>query len=375
MQNRTPNPPTPPANGHGGRISERVAAARAATEAVRRAAQPLSPGAVAAEGPAFITAKPTSQGTRTTLNIRTVQQGALTWIDMQRPGQAEIEWLQAHYPGFHPLHFDDITSRIQRPKLDERDDYLFLVLHFPVYNKITRLTTASEVDIFAGPGYVITVHSGHLRPLLRLFDQARDDPDVRATVMGRGAGFLLYTIIDKLVDYCFPILNKIDQNIEQVEDVIFSENARETVQEISLIRRDIIAFRRVIKPQISVIASLDRRAQALLPLLGEDLSEYFGDLNDHLAKIWDTLEDYKDVIEGLSDTYNSLTSTRINDVIKVLTILSVILLPLTLVSGIYGMNFQVLPGAEHPYGFWITLGIMALIVLLMLAYFKFRRWI
>jgi magnesium transporter len=157
--------------------------------------------------------------------------------------------------------------------------------------------------------------------------------------------------------------------------VIFSENARQTVQEISLIRRDIIAFRRVIKPQISVIASLDRRAQALLPLLGEDLSEYFGDLNDHLAKIWDTLEDYKDVIEGLSDTYNSLTSTRINDVIKVLTILSVILLPLTLVSGIYGMNFAVLPGAEHPYGFWITLGIMGVIVLAMLAYFKFRRWI
>ena len=143
-------------------------------------------------------------------------------------------------------------------------------------------------------------------------------------------------------------LNKIDQNIEQVEDMIFSENARQTVQEISLIRRDIIAFRRVIKPQIAVIASLDRRAVALRHLLGEDLSEYFSDLNDHLAKIWDTLEDYKDVIEGLSDTYNSLTNTRINDVIKVLTILSVILLPLTLVSGIYGMNFAVLPAPSIP---------------------------
>jgi magnesium transporter len=372
MQNRTPNPP---ANGHAARIAARVAAARAATAAVRRAAQPISPGAVSADGPAYVTSKPTTQGRRETLNIRTVQQGALTWLDVQRPGQAEIEWLQARYPAFHPLHFDDITRRIQRPKLDERDEYLFLVLHFPVYNKITRLTTASEVDIFAGPGYIITVHSGHLRPLLRLFDQARDDPDLRAVVMGRGAGFLLYTIIDKLVDYCFPILNKIDQNIEQVEDVIFSENARQTVQEISLIRRDIIAYRRVIKPQISVIASLDRRGQAFIPLLGEDLSEYFGDLNDHLTKIWDTLEDYKDVIEGLSDTYNSLTSTRINDVIKVLTILSVILLPLTLVSGIYGMNFTILPGAEHPYGFWITLGIMGVIVLAMLAYFKFRRWI
>ncbi len=375
MQNRTPNPATPPTNGQGGSPDARVAAARAATDAVRRAAQPLQPGAVSADGPAYVTAKPATQGRRESLNIRTVQHSTLTWFDVQRPGQAEIEWLQAHYPGFHPLHFDDITSRIQRPKLDERDDYIFLVLHFPVYNKITRLTTASEVDIFAGPGYLITVHSGHLRPLLRLFNQTRDDAEQRAAVLGRGSGYLLYMMIDKLVDYCFPILNKIDQNIEQVEDAIFSENARQTVQEISLIRRDIIAFRRVIKPQISVIAGLDRRAQALIPLLGEDLSEYFGDLNDHLAKIWDTLEDYKDVIEGLSDTYNSLTSTRINDVIKVLTILSVILLPLTLVSGIYGMNFAILPGSEHPYGFWITLAIMGLIVLAMLAYFKFRHWI
>jgi magnesium transporter len=371
MQTRPTNGPTDSPENQ--RV--RRAAARAATAAVRRAAIAQAPGDIAADLPAYVTSKEAAQGRRESLNIRSVQFGGVTWLDVQRPGQAEIEWLQTQYPNFHPLHFDDIVSRIQRPKLDERTDYLFMVLHFPVFNKITRLTTASEVDIFAGPHYVITVHSGHLRPLLRLFDQALTDLDIRSAVMGRGSGYILYTIIDKLVDYCFPILNKIDQHIEEVEDLIFSENMRQTVQEISLIRRDIIAFRRVIKPQISVISSLDRRSVALTPLLGEDLSEYFGDLNDHLAKIWDTLEDYKDVIEGLSDTYNSLTNTRTNDVIKVLTILSVVLLPLTLVSGIYGMNFDVLPLRAHPYGFWVTLGIMATIVVLMLAYFKFRRWI
>jgi magnesium transporter len=372
VQSRATGPA--PAEGDNGREA-RVAAARAATDAVRRAARSEASGAIAADMPAYVTSKEATQGRRETLNIRQVQHSPVTWYDVQRPGQAEIAWLQAHYPNFHPLHFDDIVSRIQRPKLDERSDYLFMVLHFPVFNKITRLTTASEVDIFAGPGYVITVHSGHLRPLMRLFDQVRDDADTRATLLGRGSGFLLYTLVDKLVDYCFPILNKIDQNVEQVEDMIFSENMRQTVYEISLLRRDIIAFRRIIKPQISVIAGLERRSVVLTPLFGEDLSEYFSDLNDHLAKIWDTLEDYKDVIEGLSDTNNSLTSTRINDVIKVLTILSVVLLPLTLLSGIYGMNFDVLPLRENPYGFWITLGAMVVVVVLMLAYFKLRKWI
>ena len=126
------------------------------------------------------------------LDIRTAEANGLTWVDIQRPGRAEIEWLRQHYPGFHPLHLDDIISRIQRPKLDERDDYLFLVLHLPVYNKITRLTTASEVDIFAGPGFLITVHSGHLRPLLRLFDQTRDEPRCGRRVLRRGSGYLLY---------------------------------------------------------------------------------------------------------------------------------------------------------------------------------------
>ncbi|HUS17416.1 MAG TPA: magnesium/cobalt transporter CorA [Chloroflexia bacterium] len=308
------------------------------------------------------------------LNIRTVQANNITWVDIQRPGRAEMEWLKRHY-NFHPLHLEDVISKIQRPKLDERDDYIFIVLHWPVYNKITRLTTPSEVDIFIGKNFFITVHTGHLRPLTRYFQQCVEDEEVRTRGFRRSPGYLFYRVIDKLVDYCFGPLNKIDQNIEAIEDLIFSDNVRTTVYELSLIRRDIIAFRRLIKPQIAVMASLERRAVALQPLLGEDLSEYFSDLNDHLSKIWDTLEDDKDVIEGLSDTNNSLTNTRINDVIKVLTIFSVIMLPLTLVSSIYGMNFETLPLSRDPNGFWIAMAAMVFIAAAMLAYFKKRRWI
>jgi magnesium transporter len=191
----------------------------------------------------------------------------------------------------------------------------------------------------------------------------------------RSSGYLFYRIMDKLVDYCFAPLNKIDSNIEQVEDLIFGDNVRQTVYEISLIRRDIISFRRIVKPQIAVMSSLERKASSLAPLLGGGLDEYFSDLNDQMAKMWDTLEDHKDVIEGLSDTNDSLTNTRINDVIKLLTILSVVLLPLTLVSSIYGMNFEHLPMSDDPYGFWITMAAMVAIAAGMLIYFKLRHWI
>jgi len=304
------------------------------------------------------------------LNVQSIKQGTLTWIDIVHPGDAEIEWLRRNY-SFHPLHLDDTLSKIQRPKIDDADDYTFIVLHFPVYSKLVRITTPSEVDIFVGANYLITAHSGGLRPLTRFFKQCQEDPEVRAEAMGQSTGYLLYLMIDSLVDYCFPILNKINANIEQIEDEIFEEKIRETVQEISIVRRDIIAFRRVIKPLIPVITSLERKQR---PFLNEDMEEYFGNISDHLSKIWDTLEDYKEVIEGLSDTINSLTSNRTNDIIKVLTIISVILLPLTLISGIYGMNIR-LPVEDHPLAFEIVMGVMLLVIVAMLGFFKWRKWI
>jgi magnesium transporter len=303
-------------------------------------------------------------------HIRTITHADLTWVDITHPGEVEIEWLRRRY-SFHPLHLDDTLSKIQRPKIDDDDDYTFIVMHFPVYSKLVRVTTPSEVDIFVGANYLITVHAGTLRPLVRLFNQCLEDPQARTAIMGRSSGYLLYQVVDKLVDNCFPILNKIDQNIEQAEDQIFEDKVRKTILEISIIRRDVIAFRRIIKPLIPVVASLERKQR---PFLNEEMDEYFGDIADHLSKIWDTLEDYKEVIEGLSDTITSLTSNRINEIIKVLTIISVILLPLTLISGILGMNIRI-PGEESHYAFPVVLGIMLAVVVAMLAFFRWRKWI
>jgi magnesium transporter len=304
------------------------------------------------------------------IHVSSINYNGVTWVDVVHPTETEIEWLQRNY-GFHPLHLDDTLSKIQRPKIDDADDYTFIVMHFPVYSKLVRVTTASEVDIFVGPSYVITVHMGNLKPLVRLFKQCAEEPEVRARVMGRSVGYLLYNVVDKLVDYCFPILNKIDQNIEQIEDEIFEARVRHIVQEISIIRRDIISFRRIVKPLIPVLGSLERKTR---PFLHEDMEEYFGDISDHLSKIWDTLEDYKEVIEGLSDTLNSLTSNRTNEIIRVLTIISVIILPLTLISGIYGMNIT-LPLEKYPLAFEIVIASMVGVIIAMLAFFRWRKWI
>ena len=301
--------------------------------------------------------------------IRQVTHGDLTWIDIKQPGGAEAEWLRRAY-GFHPLHLEDTLSKLQRPKIDDADDYTFIVMHFPVYSKLVRITTPSEVDIFLGEDYVITSHAGNLKPLERLFNQCVEEPEARARVMGRSSGYLLYAILDRLVDYCFPILNKIGDKIEAIEDDIFEDRLRKTIQEISVIRRDLIALRRIIKPLIPVVSSLERKQR---PVFREEMDEYFGDISDHLSRIWDALEEDKEVVEGLSDTLNSLTTHRSNEIIRVLTIISVMLLPLTIIVGLLGINYQ-LPLQDEQFSFYLILGLMLLVAVALLAFFRWRKW-
>jgi magnesium transporter len=305
------------------------------------------------------------------LSVEIVRHGTLTWVNIEKPGPAEIEYLRANY-SFHPLDLDDCLSKIQRPKIDEYDDYLFIVLHFPAYNKRLRVTTSSEVDVFIGEDYVITLHAGNLRPLNRLFKECSDKEEVRADVMGRSSGYLLYQILDRLTDYCFPILDKIETNIDAVEEGIFTERSKKTVFELSIIRRDIIAFRRIVKPQVPIVTSLEKRQR---PFLGEELDVYWGNISDHVKRIVDILDDHREVVEGLAYTNDSLLSHRTNETIKVLTVISTVMLPLAVISGIYGMNIATLPLADSPYSFVATSGIMVATIVLMLAFFRYRRLI
>jgi magnesium transporter len=305
------------------------------------------------------------------LNLESVTWNDLTWIDIERPTERETEYLAQNYP-FHPLDLDDCLSRIQRPKIDEYKEYLFLVLHFPVFNKQTRATTSSQVSVFIGDKYLITLHKGELKPLVKLFRECQLEEEARQEHFSQGSGYLLYRIIDRLVDYCLPIVNRISANIEETEGNIFtSKRMPRAIEAISTLRRDVIAFRRIIWPMRAVIGSLEPRIRRFTKM---DMAVYFGDTIDHVDKIWDALDEYKEIIEGLNDTHDSLATNRTNEVMRMLTIIATILLPLTVVASIYGMNVP-LPFQESGYSFIFVLAIWVTIVSGMLYFFRRHRWI
>ncbi|MBN1201036.1 MAG: magnesium/cobalt transporter CorA [Anaerolineae bacterium] len=302
---------------------------------------------------------------------QTIQYGRVTWTNIERVTPEDIHALREAYPHFHPLDLEDLQSRIERPKIDEYEDYLFVVMQFPLWDPVQRVSRAAEVDMFVGSGYLVTVSDGALKPLKHLFEQCQSDTEIREQLMGRGASKVFYAVIDRLVDYVFPILYKIDANIRRLEDEIFTEDSRHVMQDLSFVRRDIIALRRITRPQISIVENLEKVDR---PFIREDLDVYFGDILDHLFKAWDIVEDHLEVINGLSDMANTLVSYRLNEVMRILTVISVIMLPLTLISGIYGMNVK-LPLMRYPGTFLFVMGLMFAIVISMLLYFRRRGWL
>ena len=304
------------------------------------------------------------------LNLESLTWGDLTWVNIERATEKETEYLAQNY-SFHPLDLDDCLSRIQRPKIDEYKDYLFLVFHFPVFSKEARVTTPSQVSVFIGQNYLITLHKGELKPLVKLFKECQIDEESRQENFSQGPGYLLYRIIDRLVDYCLPILNKIGDNIEEAEDRIFSDRMRGAIKEISALRRDVISFRRIIWPMRAVVGSLEPRVRRFTKT---DLAAYFGDMVDHVDKIWDGLDEYKEIIEGLNDTHDSLANNRTNEVMRILTIVATIFFPITLIASIWGMNI-LLPFRQSSYGLVYIILIMLAIISGMLYFFRRRHWI
>ena len=303
---------------------------------------------------------------------RQVEHSGLTWLDMLHPTVAQVAYLRERF-SFDPLTLEDVLSKIQRPKLDvyAADEYLFIVLHFPVLDKTNRVAASSEVDIFVGRDYMITLHDGSLKPLRRMFAAAGTDEHARAQLMGRGPGYLLYRVVDALVKYCFPMLYRIDDQLARIEANIFERNTRATVQDLSFARRDLIALRRIIKPDLPVIRALEERERAFLRL---DQEVYFGDIADGLNKLWDMLEEQKESVESLNSTLDSLTSHRINEIMKILAVILAVLLPMVLIASMFGMNGQ-LPFDQHPYAFVIVLLIMVCASGGMVAYFRYKNWI
>ena len=303
-------------------------------------------------------------------NLESLAWGDLNWVNIESPTEHETEYLAQNYP-FHPLDLDDCLSRIQRPKIDEYKNYLFLVFHFPVFSKESGVTTPSQISVFISENYLITLHKGELKPLVKLFRECQLDEESRQEYFSQGSAYLLYRIVDRLVDYCLPIVNRIGSNIEDVEDSIFSNEMPRAIREISILRRDVIAFRRIIWPMRAVIGTLEAKLRRFTKT---DMSVYFGDMVDHVDKIWDALDEYKEIIEGLNDTHDSLATNRTNEVVRMLTIIATILLPLTVVASIYGMNVP-LPFQDSSYSLVFLLAVWLVIISGMLYFFRRHHWI
>ena len=256
------------------------------------------------------------------------------------------------------MDVEDVLSKRQRPKIDEYPGYLFVVLHFPVYDKAIQRLNAAELDVFLGQGFLITLPNVELLPVSRLFSRCGSDPALAEELFSKGSGYVLYHVLDDLFDYCFPILDKIGHKLDTIEDEMFEGASEEIVRDISNAKQEIISYRKIIKPERATLRLLERHTQQFL---AEDLELYFEDIVDAAERIWDLLDNYKEVVEGLESTNESVISHRQNDVLRVLTVITVIVLPLTLITGVFGMNV-LFPGEGTHEAFWVIVAAMVVVL-------------
>jgi magnesium transporter len=304
--------------------------------------------------------------------VQELSASGLTWVNVVAPDLETAQMLAQRF-GWHPLDVEDIVSKRQRPKVDDYEDegYLFAVFHFPVFDQSVKRLNAAELDIFIGHDYVVTIPNRELLPVTQLFRRCEEVESLSEQLFARGSGRLLYEILDDLFDYCFPILDKIAFKLDVIEDEMFEGASEEIVRDISNVKQEIISYRKIIKPERSMLRVLERRVEGFLP---EELELYFDDIVDAAERIWDLLDNFKEVVEGLESTNESVISHRQNDVLRLLTVFTVIVLPLTMLTGVFGMNVD-FPGEGTREAFWVILGMLVAVLFAMVGFFRWKRWL
>lgn len=303
--------------------------------------------------------------------VQQIETKGLTWVNISKTGKDEMKYLEETFH-FHPLHLEDCISPAQRPKLDVAPEYLFMVLLFPIYNRKTRQIVASEVDFFITSNLLVTVHNNELPPLINFFNLCEISQAQRDKYFKGNPAALLYEILSRLLLYCFPILDQISINTSGIEEHIFRGYERRMVHEILIVKRSIVNFRRIMQIHKTVINKLINKSAEFFS--AGQLKLYFANLIELTDDVWDALENLRQSIEALEKTNNSLISFRLNDIMKILTIISITVLPVTLIASIFGMRAQGVPLVSLPYSFWVILGLMAACCLGLLSYFRRKMW-
>jgi magnesium transporter len=303
---------------------------------------------------------------------RHVEHAGLTWLDVVEPTVAHVTYLRERY-AFDALALEDVLSQIQRPKLDSfaQNEYLFVVLQFPILDKSQRVAGAGEVDLFVGRDFVITLHDGGLKPLRRMFTAVSSDEHARAQLMGRGPGYLLYRLIDALIKQSFPLLDRVDEEVARAEERAYADDARQAIHDLAAARQDAITLRHVITPNLAVARALEAGDH---PFLHLNQASYFGDLADSLATIVDIVEEQQETIAGVRDTLDSLALQRTREGTRRLLIAMLALLPMILVAAIFGTSLP-LPIANVRFIFPITLALMIGAAAGVIAFARYKEWI
>lgn len=294
----------------------------------------------------------------------------VTWIDFEDPSADDILYLQENF-NIHPLAIEEFTTPTFRPKATQYENCLFLTIHIPLFDVKTRTTYPEELDMLLTRDHVITGHINTIYQLDDFFAKLQDSEGKRKLYMNKTPAHLLYNILEIIIDSCFPRLDHISNNLNKIESEVFSGNEKEMVFEISVVKRDILNFRRTMMPQRSILESLAQKRSDLVPT---ELRPYLQDLVGTNIRIWNDLESKKETIESLEETNNSLLSNKLDLTMKVLTIFSAVMLPMTVYSNILAMSADI-PFGKNPYGFWIHIIIMFFLSFLTITIFKLRKWL
>ena len=312
------------------------------------------------------------------LGFESITNKRLTWVNIQKPTREKMNILEESYL-FHELNIEDCLSKIQIPKIDRYEDHFFVILHFPSIDKNESIPRSTQLAIFAGFDYLVTVQQGELTALNEMFQYCKINERQRESFMGISSGYLLHSIIDLLVDDLLHILMKLKGNLDDIEDVVFDDKLS-APKEIALLRREITTLRRIVIPLKRIVLDFSKNIQKFSE---EDLTLYFDNVKDHIDKVIEVLEESKETIEIFKDTDFMLSTEKSNKILAILTILFTLSIPVTVVAAIYGMNVNlpggIVTGSPTFFGQYTSLILLVIAVtvpaVIMMWYFKRQGWI
>ncbi len=294
------------------------------------------------------------------------EKSSLVWVDLEQATEEENAVLSDVF-NFHPLAIEDCLNITHHPKIDKFENYLFIVMHAFDFGSMEKEISTLELNLFLGKNFVVTYHARPIRSVIQTKEKCLNN---YMAVMGKGADFLVYNIFDALVDNFIPTLNTLDHRIDELEEEVFFEE-EDFLSKVNTVRNDVLYLRKIIRPQRNTINLLTRSNE---PFIEKEKEIYFRDVYDQLYRIYEQCDNYRDIISGILDMHLSLSSNKMNQIMKTLTIVMTIMLPLTLITGIYGMNFKYMPELNYKYSYFIVLGAMAVIALLLIYYMKKKKW-